>query len=166
MPCNTPGPTPMSICACAFNIFPVTTRWARCSTRSPQALDGVFLMVFAGLGEQGLLHNLCILNDQLLMALDGTQYFFLPVHSLRQLSHAALLQGAHALLSHGQHPSGRVQSADGGRYDVVESWLRRPSRASRRFSKATTRIYTLGGVCCQSAGGISSPTGTVTGSFN
>ncbi len=55
--------------------IPCDNQVGRCSTRSPQALAGVFLTVFAGLGEQGLLHNLHVLNDQLLMALDGTQYF-------------------------------------------------------------------------------------------
>jgi hypothetical protein len=42
---------------------------------TPSALDGVFLTVFAGLEEHGLLRPFRVLNDQLLLALDGTQYF-------------------------------------------------------------------------------------------
>jgi len=40
----------------------------------PRHLDGVYLEVFAGLEQHGLLHTLRVLNHQLLVALDGTQY--------------------------------------------------------------------------------------------
>ena len=42
---------------------------------APRARDGVFLSIFAGLGEQGVLRHFRVLNDQVLIALDGTQYF-------------------------------------------------------------------------------------------
>ena len=45
----------------------------------------------------------------------------------------------------------------GGRVDVVESWGSRDSRASRRFSHARRRVWTLGGVCCQAAAGLPMP---------
>jgi len=41
----------------------------------PSLLDGVFLTVFAALEEHGWLRPFRVLNDQLLLALDGTQYF-------------------------------------------------------------------------------------------
>jgi hypothetical protein len=41
----------------------------------PSALDGVYLEVFESLEQHGLLANFRGLSDQLLLALDGTQYF-------------------------------------------------------------------------------------------
>jgi len=41
----------------------------------PRSLDGVYLEVFEGLEQYGLLANFRGLADQLLLALDGTQYF-------------------------------------------------------------------------------------------
>jgi hypothetical protein len=41
----------------------------------PSALDGVYLEVFEGLEQHGLLSSFRVLSDQLLLALDGTQYF-------------------------------------------------------------------------------------------
>ena len=40
----------------------------------PSQLDGVYLEVFEGLAQHGLLDNCRVLHDQLLVALDGTQY--------------------------------------------------------------------------------------------
>jgi hypothetical protein len=40
----------------------------------PRHLDGVYLAVFAGLEQHGLLNHLRVLHHQLLVALDGTQY--------------------------------------------------------------------------------------------
>jgi hypothetical protein len=41
----------------------------------PSALDGVLLEVFEGLEHHGMLDPFRVLSDQLLVALDGTQYF-------------------------------------------------------------------------------------------
>ena len=41
----------------------------------PRSLDGVYLEVFAGLEQHGVLRSFRVLSDQLLLALDGTQYF-------------------------------------------------------------------------------------------
>lgn len=40
----------------------------------PNQLDGVYLEVFEGLEQHGLLKRFRVLHDQLLVALDGTQY--------------------------------------------------------------------------------------------
>src|SRR5713101_859751 len=41
----------------------------------PRHLDGVYLAVFEGLEQHGSLASFRVLSDQLLMAMDGTQYF-------------------------------------------------------------------------------------------
>jgi hypothetical protein len=41
----------------------------------PSALDGVFVEVFEGLEHYGALANFRVLNDPLLIAMDGTQYY-------------------------------------------------------------------------------------------
>jgi hypothetical protein len=47
----------------------------RLDSMRPSHLDGVYLEVFEGLEQHGSLANFRVLSDQLLLALEGTQYF-------------------------------------------------------------------------------------------